>query len=85
MKRWKLALPRAGWSIVGNPEDKKQTPKNDVEGQFSMPFVAAVILRQGHFEWDDYGRHLGDPETMRLCRRVTAIVDPQPEAESIRH
>ncbi|MCZ6605490.1 MAG: MmgE/PrpD family protein [Alphaproteobacteria bacterium] len=76
-----IGLPEAGWSIVGNPIADKQNPKNDVEGQFSMPFVAAVALRQGGFEWDDYARHLADPETLRLCARVTAIVDPQAQAE----
>ncbi len=31
--------------------------------------------------WDDYARHLDDPETLDLCRRVTSVIDPRAEAE----
>jgi 2-methylcitrate dehydratase PrpD len=43
-----------------------------VDGQFSMPFVASVALRTGGFAWDDYARHLSDPATLALCRKVKA-------------
>jgi 2-methylcitrate dehydratase PrpD len=46
-----------------------------------MPFLAAVVLRQGRLGWDDYARHLGDPETLALAARVTSRVDPLAEAE----
>ena len=75
-----IGLPRTGWNIIGDPQDDKRNPKNVVDGQFSMPFCAAVVLRQGGMGWDDYARHLGDPETLALCRRVTCAVDPQAEA-----
>ncbi|MHA1569840.1 MAG: MmgE/PrpD family protein, partial [Alphaproteobacteria bacterium] len=50
-------------------------------GQFSMPFCAAVALRAGGLAWDDYARHLGDAETLALCRRVSTEVDAAAEAE----
>ena len=76
-----IGLPRTGWTIIGDPEAEKRHPKNVVDAQFSMPFAAAVALRQGGMTWDDYARHLGDPETMALCRKVSTAVDPEAEAE----
>ena len=40
-----VGLPQTGWKIIGDPEADKQQPKNVVDGQFSMPFVAAGIVR----------------------------------------
>ena len=76
-----VGLPRTGWNIIGDSDDSKRHPKSVVDGQFSMPFVAAVALRQGSLGWDDYARHLDDPETLALCRRVSTVVDPRAEAE----
>ncbi len=76
-----IGLPKVGWDLIGNPEADKQNPKNVVDGQFSMPFVAAVALREGRMAWDDYAHHLDDPETLDLCRRVTSVIDPRAEAE----
>ena len=76
-----IGLPRVGWNIIGDPEAGKQNPKNLVACQFSMPFVAAVTLREGGMAWDDYERHIEDAETMNLCRRVTSVVDARAEAE----
>lgn len=67
--------------LIGDPESDKQNPKNYVEGQFSMPFVAAVALREGRMNWDDYAKHLEDPETLALCRRIRTVVDERVEAE----
>lgn len=80
-----VGLPRTGWNLIGNPQAQKQNPRNYVEGQFSMPFVAAVALRAGGMGWDDYARHLGDSRTMDLCRRVRTVVDPRVEAEYPAH
>ena len=76
-----IGLPRTGWNIIGDPLEDKRRPKNVVDGQFSMPFVAAVVLREGGMDWDDYARHIDDPETLALCQRVTCVVDPKVEAE----
>lgn len=76
-----VGLPRTGWALIGDPEETKQNPTNYVDGQFSMPFVAAVALREGRMGWDDYATHLSDDETLSLCRRTRAVVDPRVEAE----
>jgi 2-methylcitrate dehydratase PrpD len=80
-----VGLPRTGWKIIGDPEPDKQRPKNVVDGQFSMPFVAAVALREGAMQWDHYARHVADPDTLALCRRIRTVVDPAAEAEFPRY
>lgn len=75
-----IGLPKVGMRIIGDPEDVKQAPKTVVDGQFSMPFCAAVIVRQGDLKWDDYAQHLADEKTLALCRRVTCYVDDDAEA-----
>ena len=76
-----VGLPEAGWKLIGDPEPAKQAPQSVVDGQFSMAFCTAVALRSGGFAWDDYARHLGDPATLALCRRVKAWVDPRAQAD----
>ncbi|MFO1350511.1 MAG: MmgE/PrpD family protein [Gammaproteobacteria bacterium] len=76
-----VGLPRTGWNIVGNPLEAKHHPHNVVDGQFSMPFVAAVALREGRMGWDDYATHIKDPATLALGKRVDVVVDPRAEAE----
>jgi 2-methylcitrate dehydratase PrpD len=76
-----VGLPEAGWKITGDPEPAKQSPKSVVDGQFSMAFCAAVALRGGGLAWDDYARHLGDPATLALCKKVRTRVDPKVQAD----
>ena len=76
-----IGLPRTGWNLIGDPETDKQQPRNVVEGQFSMPFVAAVTMREGCFDWDHYENHLNNADTLALCKRVTSGVDSRDEAE----
>jgi 2-methylcitrate dehydratase PrpD len=76
-----IGLPETGWKIIGNPADAKASPKSVVDGQFSMPFCAAVVLREGGLTWDDYHKHLQDEATRALCRKVRAVVDPRVQAE----
>lgn len=80
-----VGLPQTGYRIIGEPEVEKQHPCNYVDGQFSMPFVAAVALRDGGMDWDSYARHLADPDTLALCERVHTVVDPAVEAEFPAH
>ena len=75
-----IGLPEIGWKLIGAPEADKQNPQNYVDGQFSMPFVAAVALRDGGMSWDSYAQHLADPETLALCRRTRSVVDPEVQA-----
>lgn len=76
-----IGLPRTGWNIIGSPQTEKQHPENVVDGQFSMPFVAAIALREGDMQWDHYARHLGNATTLALCKKINTIVDPLAEAE----
>ena len=75
----RIGLPQTGWRLIGDPEPDKQNPRNYVDGQFSMPFVAAVALREGGMSWDSYAAHLEDPRTRALCRRISSVVDPEVE------
>ncbi len=76
-----IGLPRAGYDLIADPPARKQAPQSVVDGQFSMPFLAGVMLRQGSMGWDDHARHLRDPETLALARRVRCSVDSRAEAE----
>ena len=76
-----VGLSRTGWDLIGDPEDEKQRPATYVDGQFSMPFCAAVALRDGALTWDSYRTHVGDPDTLDLCRRVRTMVDDRAEAD----
>jgi 2-methylcitrate dehydratase PrpD len=74
-----IGLHRNGLVLVGEPIAAKRRPRNVVEGQFSMPFAAALALDQGRFGWDDY-RRLGEPAIDALCDRVTVVPDAAVEA-----
>ena len=76
-----VGLHRNGLVLVGEPIAAKRRPRSVVEGQFSMPFIAAVALQQGSFGWDDY-RRLGDPAVDALCDRVSVVPDSAVEAMS---
>jgi 2-methylcitrate dehydratase PrpD len=75
-----IGLAETGWKIVGNPDENKHEPKSVVDGQFSMPFCAAVALREGRMGWDDYATHLKDKATLDLCRKVKVSVDQRAQA-----
>jgi len=75
-----VGIARTGMPLIGEPEARKHDPRTYVDAQFSMPFLAALALREGRVGWDDYRRHLADPETLALCRRVRTVVDEQAEA-----
>jgi 2-methylcitrate dehydratase PrpD len=76
-----VGLPESGWKIIGNPESAKQSPASVVDGQFSMAFCGAVTLRTGGLVWDDYGRHLGDRNTLALCKRIRTRIDARAQAD----
>jgi 2-methylcitrate dehydratase PrpD len=76
-----IGLHRNGLVLTAEPEAAKRRPRNVVEGQFSMPFTAAVALDQGSFGWDDY-RRLGEPGIDALCDRIIVVRDEAVEAAS---
>lgn len=77
-----VGLHRNGITLVGAPLEAKRKATSIVEGQFSMPFTAAVALLRGRFGWDDYDL-LGTPEADALAARVNVRHDPS--LEGLRH
>lgn len=77
-----VGLHRNGITLVGAPLDEKRRARSVVEGQFSMPFAAAVALLRGRFGWDDYDL-LGKPEAEALAARVDVVRDES--LEGLRH
>lgn len=75
-----IGLPLTGMKIVSFPEEAKHNPQSVVDGQFSMPFCAAVCLREGTLLWDHYATHLTDPATLALTKKITCVNDPEVEA-----
>ncbi len=69
-----IGLHKNGIVLTGTPLAAKRRARSVVEGQFSMPFVAAVMADQGHFGWDDYVR-LGEPALDALSDRVEVVRD----------
>ena len=76
----RIGLPATGIRLIGTPLPDKQAPENYVDGQFSMPFVGAIALRDGAMGWDAYDQHLGDADTLALCKRIDVYNDPAIEA-----
>jgi 2-methylcitrate dehydratase PrpD len=77
-----VGLHRNGITLVGAPLSKKRRARNVVEGQFSMPFAAAVVMTRDRFGWDDYDL-LGRPEIDELTDKVDVIRDES--LEGLRH
>ena len=66
-------------NIIGYPLKDKQNPKSIVDGQFSMPFCAAVTVKSGGLNWDDYNKHLNNNDTLSFCNKIK--VSPDEDAE----
>jgi 2-methylcitrate dehydratase PrpD len=69
-----IGLHHNGIVLTGAPLNEKRRPRNIVDGQFSMPFVAAVEIDKGRFGWDDYGL-LGSAEIEAIASRVDVCRD----------
>ena len=74
-----IGLSETALNIVGYPLMDKQHPKSIVDGQFSMPFCAAVTVKSGGLQWDDYKNHLNNKDTLSLCNKIK--VSPDEDAE----
>ena len=74
-----IGLSETALNIIGYPLRDKQNPKSVVDGQFSMPFCAAVAVQSGGLKWDDYKNHLSNKDTLSLCSKIT--VNPDMDAE----
>ena len=74
-----IGLSETALNIIGYPLTDKQQPKSVVDGQFSMPFCAAVTVKSGGLQWDDYKNHLNNKDTLSLCNKIK--VSPDEDAE----
>ena len=74
-----IGTSHTGWTIIGDPLAEKHRPGNVTAGQFSMPFCAAVALIEGGMGWDDYDRHLNNPDTLALAARIDVVEDARAE------
>lgn len=77
-----VGLHRNGIALVGAPLEAKRRARSVVDGQFSMPFAAAVALQRGRFGWDDYDL-LGTAQSDALSDLVDVRHDPS--LEGLRH
>ncbi len=76
-----VGLPHTGWRIIGETDEVKRYPIGAVDGQFSMPFCGAVVMRQGTMGWDDYAKHLNDNDTLSLAEKFSTVTDSWAESE----
>lgn len=79
--RIRIGLHRNGITLTGVPLPEKRRARSIVEGQFSMPFAAAVALKLGRFGWDDYDQ-LARSDIESICDRVDVIRDESLEGLS---
>ena len=75
----KVGLPKTGIDIIAIPIEAKRQARSIVEGQFSMPFLAAAAITRGRFGWADYDL-VGDEAVDNLASRVEIWNDPACEA-----
>jgi 2-methylcitrate dehydratase PrpD len=75
-----LGVSRAAMLLIGEPAEKKASPANIVDAQFSGPFVIAMALTTGTMAWDSY-RLIDDPPIQALMRRIHCVNDKGIEAE----
>ncbi|HZV49457.1 MAG TPA: MmgE/PrpD family protein [Candidatus Dormibacteraeota bacterium] len=62
--------------IIGRPIERKRAPENVVDGQFSMPFLAAAALARGGMGWTDY-ELIGDPSLRPLMQKVEVVASEE--------
>lgn len=82
IKNVHIGLHQNGIVLTGAPLDEKRRPKSVVDGQFSMPFTAAIALYKGSFGWDDYAL-LGNPDVEAISARIN--VDRDASLEGLVH
>jgi 2-methylcitrate dehydratase PrpD len=73
-------LPRKGLLMVGEPIAQKRVVRSLVDAQFSMPFMAALALRDGAIEWHRLTAGIDDAGLGALAQRVEVGEDDEVEA-----
>lgn len=77
-----LAVLKAGFALVAEPENIKYSPESIVDAQFSMPFGAAMAILHGKASLDQYTQeNLRSPLVKEVMRKVKCINDPEIEKD----
>ncbi|MDE3075987.1 MAG: MmgE/PrpD family protein [Chloroflexota bacterium] len=64
------------WDEVVQPVEQRRRPKNAIQAQFSLPYVAAVTLVRGTVSLDDFAPDaLGNPDVLNMAQRVEPVMD----------
>ena len=71
-----IGLSDAGVALIGRPVERKRQVRNIVDGQFSMPFLAAVALTRRRMGWGDYDL-VGDPGIDALMQKIDVVPDDE--------
>lgn len=86
VERVRIALPKAGIRLTGDPIEAKRRPENFVDCQFSAPFAAALALAEGAAGGDAFlhavGRlddppRFGDDDLRRLMDATEVGTDDE--------
>ncbi len=66
-----VTVPEAGVSLVLEPADKKQLPRSDYEGKFSLQYSVASMLVRGHVSVSDFSDEaIADPAVLAVAGKV---------------
>lgn len=71
-----IRLPRTAIDLIGSPAEEKRNPRNVVDGQFSMHFLAAVAVFARRVNWEGY-KSIGDPRLGELMNRIDVVPSSQ--------
>ena len=78
--RVEVAVLQAGWPLVCEPRERKYSPSNTVDAQFSMPFGAAVALTCRAAGLDQFaGDNFRSPQIRSLMGKVVMTKDSRIE------
>lgn len=80
VERVEIAMLEAGWPLVCEPRERKYSPTNSVDAQFSMPFGAALALTLRMAGLEQFiPENFNSPEMRRLMGKVSMTRDAQIE------
>ncbi|MFC1825330.1 MmgE/PrpD family protein [Thermodesulfobacteriota bacterium] len=67
--------------VLCTPPERKMRPKTHVDGQFSLPYTAAVAICKNRTGVDEFKvEALDDPEVLALMDKIKWEIDPSAEA-----
>jgi 2-methylcitrate dehydratase PrpD len=78
IKQIRVNVLRGGFDVVADPIDKKRTPANVVEAQFSVPFGIAVALVKGRAGYNEFiQQNVEDKEVRETMQKVECYIDDE--------